>query len=51
MNRVLNPDLKPIGRNTKTDCWNVFLSEKTKLKRILANVLGRIFLTINVWLL
>ena len=35
-----------------TDCWNVFLSEKTKLKSILANVPGRIriCLTSDVWI-
>ena len=50
VNRVLNPDFKPISRNTtKADCWNVFLSEKTKLKIILANIPGRICLTSNVW--
>ena len=33
VNRVLNLDFKPISRNTaKVDCWNVFLSEKTKIK-------------------
>ena len=33
VNIVLNLDFKPISRNTvKVDCWNVFLSEKTKLK-------------------
>ena len=33
MNRVLNPDFKPIIRNiAKADCWNVFLSEKNKAK-------------------
>ena len=43
VNRVLNPNFKPISRNTgKADCWNVFLSKKTKLKCILANVHGRI---------
>ena len=50
LNRVLNPDFKPISRNTaKANCWNVFLSEKTKLKNILTNVLGRICLTFDVW--
>ena len=38
VNRVLNLDFKPISRNTAKvdcfDCWNVFLSEKTKLKNI-----------------
>ena len=49
-NRVLNLDFKPISTNTaKADCWNVFLIEKTKLKNILANVLGRICLTSYVW--
>ena len=50
VNRVLNPDFKPISRNTaKTNCWDVFLSEKTKLKSILANIPGRICLTFDVW--
>ena len=50
MNRVLNPDFKPISRNTaKANCWNVLLSEKTKLKNILANVPSRICLTSDVW--
>ena len=49
MNRVLNSDFKRISRNTdKANCWNVFLSEKTKLKNILANVPGRICLTFDV---
>ena len=31
VNRVLNPDFKPISRNTaKVDCWDVFLSEKRR---------------------
>ena len=50
VNRVLNPDFKLISRNNaKVDCWNVFLSEKTKLKNILANVPSRICLTFDVW--
>ena len=50
VNRVLNHDFKPISRNTaKADYWNVFLSEKTKLKSILANIPGRICLTFDVW--
>ena len=50
VNRVLNPDFKPISRNTaKADCWDVFLSEKTKLKSILATIPGRICLTSDVW--
>ena len=50
MNRVLNHDFKPISGNTaKVDCWNVFLSKKTKLKIILANIPSRICLTSNVW--
>ena len=50
VNRVLNPDFKPISRNTaKADCWDVFLSEKTKLKSILANIPDRICLTSDVW--
>ena len=33
MNRVLNLDFKPISRHAaKVDCWNVFLSEKNKVK-------------------
>ena len=49
VNRVLNPDFKPISRNTaKADCWDVFLSEKTKLKSILANIPSRICLTSDV---
>ena len=49
-NTVLNLDFKPISRKlTKVDCWNVFLSEKRKLKIILANVPGRICLTFDVW--
>ena len=51
VNRVLNPDFKPISRNTvKVDCWNVLLNEKTKLKNILANVPSRICLTSDVWI-
>ena len=50
MNKVLNPDFKHISRNTaKANCLNVFLIEKTNLKSILANVLGRICLTFYVW--
>ena len=50
VNRVLNPNFKPISRNTtEADCWNVFLSEKTKLKSILANVPRRICLTYDAW--
>ena len=50
VNRVLNPDFKPISRNTaKADCWNDFLIEKTKLKSILANIPSRICLTSDVW--
>ena len=50
MNKVLNHDFKPISRNTaKANCWDVFLSEKTKLKSILANIPGRICLTSDVW--
>ena len=31
VNRVLNPDFKPISRNiVKADCWNVILSEKQR---------------------
>ena len=50
VNRVLNPDFKLISRNTaKADCWDVFLSEKTMLNSILANISGRICLTSDVW--
>ena len=43
VNRVLNSDFKPISRNTaKADCWNVFLSEKTKLKNISAKLKNKI---------
>ena len=50
MNRVLNLDFKPISKNiAKADCWNVFLSDKTNLKSILANVLGIICLTSDAW--
>ena len=50
VNRVLNPNFKPISRNTaKVDCWNDFLSEKTKLKSILTNIPDRICLTSDVW--
>ena len=50
VNRVLNPNFKPISRNTtNVDCWNVFLSEKTKVKNILANLPSRICLTYDVW--
>ena len=50
MNRVFNLDFKHISRNiAKANCWNVFLSEKTKLKSILANIPGRICLTSNAW--
>ena len=42
MNRVLNLDCKPVSKNNaKVDCLNVFLSEKTKLKSILANLLAK----------
>ena len=49
-NTILNLDFKPISRKlTKVDSWNVFLSEKRKLKIILANVPSRICLTFDVW--
>ena len=50
VNKILNPEFKPISRNTaKTDCTKVFLIEKEKLKSLLATLPGRICLTSDVW--
>ncbi|KAH6781690.1 hypothetical protein C2S51_006983 [Perilla frutescens var. frutescens] len=38
LNKVLNPDFKPISRNTaKSDCMNVYLLENDKLKSLLSD--------------
>lgn len=43
VNKILNPEFKPVSRNTaKVDCKNVFLIEKAKLNSVLANLRGRI---------
>lgn len=50
VNKLLNPEFKPITRNTaKHDCWNVYLIEKAKLKSELAAIPGRICLTSDIW--